>query len=300
MRRFFNVARHPTKIILHLSGHGIFHLMPDETYLKIIYRCRMGRKLNLSNPTTFNEKLQWLKLYDRRPEYITCSDKYAARQILKKTLGEDYLVPLIGVYNRVDDIPWDDLPNQFVLKCNHASGANIICHDKNELNIEESKRQLNKWLRTNYFWYGREWPYKDIKPLIICEKYLVDEDDRELRDHKFMCFNGEPKCLFVCLNRYSSNGLNVDFYDMDWNPMPFIRHYPRSGHILDKPKHFELMVEISKLLSKNTLFLRVDFYEANGQLYLGELTFYPGSGFEEFTPESYDTLLGSWLKLPID
>lgn len=300
MGRVFNAIRHPAKILLHIADYGVLDWVSDEAYLKIIYRCEMGRKLNLSHPTTYNEKLQWLKLYDHRPEYIIYSDKYAVREYYKQTLGDEYLVPLIAVYDKVDDIQWDELPNQFILKCTHASGTNIICQDKNKLDIEESKRQLNRWLKMNYYWHGREWPYKSIKPRIICEELLTNENEQELKDYKFMCFNGVPKCLFVCLNRYSSNGMNVDFYDMDWNPMPFIRHYPRSGCLIDKPQNFELMVEIAKILSKNLIFLRVDFYEANGHLYLGELTFYPGSGFAEFTPESYDALLGSWIELPID
>jgi len=272
--------------------------LPDDLYLKIKFRYHIGQKLNLKNPKTFNAKLQWLKLYDRKPEYVKYVDKYEVRDFIKEKIGEEYLIPLFGVYNNVEEINWSELPDQFVLKCTHGSGCNIICTDKNKLNIKEAKNKLNKWMKKNWFWYGREWPYKNIKPRIICEKYMVDESGIELKDYKFMCFNGKAKCMFVCLNRFSPNGLNVDFYDMDWNPMPFERHYRRSGTIIPKPKNFDKMVTFAEKLSEGIPFVRVDFYEANGKLYFGELTLYPGSGFEEFTPESYDYLLGSWIELP--
>ncbi len=157
---------------------------------------------------------------------------------------------------------------------------------------------MNKCLRKNYYYHSREWPYKNIEPRIICEEYMVDESGTELKDYKIMCFNGKAKCLFICLNRDSKKGLNVDFYDMEWNPMPFERHYPSSGTIIPKPKSFDKMVELAEKLSEDIPFVRVDFYDINGKLYFGELTFYPGAGFEEFTPESYDYKLGSWIELP--
>lgn len=242
--------------------------------------------------------MQWLKLYDRKPEYTKLVDKYEVRKYIAKTIGEQYLIPLLGVYDSFDDIDFDKLPNQFVLKPNHTSGDIYICKDKSTIDFNELRKKVNKWLKREYYWLHREWPYKNVKPRIICEKYMVDESGKELKDYKFMCFNGEVKCLFVCLNRYSPSGLNVDFYDMDWKPMPFERHYRSSGTIIPKPKNFHKMVRFAEKLSKDIPFVRVDFYEANDQLYFGELTFYPGSGFEEFTPESYDYLLGSWIELP--
>lgn len=282
-------------------ANGIGILFPDRLFLKIKFKYHIGKKLNLKNPVTFNEKLQWLKLNDRRPEYITYVDKYAVRNHIKKTIGEEYLIPLLGVYNSVEDIDWAQLPNQFVLKCTHGSGSNLICTDKSELNIKETKSKLKMWMKKNWFWNGREWPYKNVEPRIICEKYMVEESGKELKDYKFMCFNGEVKCIFVCTNRNSPTGLNIDIYDVNWNLMPFGRfNHPGTGVKMSKPKNFDNMVEYAEKLSKNIPFMRVDFYEAIGHLYFGELTLYPASGFDKFVPESYDYLLGSWIKLPIE
>ena len=258
----------------------------------------MSNKLNLKEPQTFNEKIQWLKLYDRKPEYSNMVDKYEVRKYITEKIGEEYLIPLVGVYEKFEDINFEKLPDQFVLKPNHTSGNVFICTDKSNINYNKLKKEVNAWLKRRYYWVHREWQYKDVKPKIICEKYLKDDSLDGLKDYKFMCFNGEVKCSFICSNRNSQKGLNIDFYDMDWNLLPFQRHYPRSGILIPKPKNFDKMVEISERLSRNIPFVRVDFYETNGQLYFGELTFHPGSGYEEFTPESYDYLLGSWIKLP--
>ena len=292
------IFKEPHLILSYLIRKKIFMWLPDKYYLKILYYGRMRKKLNLNNPKTFNEKLQWLKLYDRNPQYTELSDKFEVRKFISANIGDEYLIPLLGVWKNFDDINFEALPNQFVLKCTHDSGGIVICKDKSSLDYEKAKEKINKSLMRNYYYYAREWPYKNIKPRIICEKYMEDESSVELKDYKFMCFNGEVKCSFVCLNRNSKKGLNVDFYDMDWNPMPFTRHYPNSGTILPKPKNFDKMVEFATKLSKGIPFVRVDFYETNGKLYFGEMTFYPGSGFEEFTPESYDYLLGSWIELP--
>ncbi|WP_242876304.1 ATP-grasp fold amidoligase family protein [Desulfosporosinus hippei] len=273
--------------------------MSDKTFLSLVYRARMGKKLNILNPKTFNEKLQWLKIYDRNPLYTTLVDKLAVRKYIGHILGEECLIPILGAYDSFDEIDFENLPNQFVLKCTHDSGGLVICKNKRKFDKEAARSKINRCLKRNYFYHGREWPYKNVKPHIICEQYIVNENYAELNDFKFMCFNGEPKCSFVCLNRNSPAGLNVDFYDMDWNPMSFERHYPRSGTIIEKPKNFTKMIEFSKQLSKDIPFLRVDFYEVNGVLYFGELTFYPGNGFEEFTPEEFDYALGEWIRLPL-
>lgn len=282
-------------ILYKLMFDKLLKIIPDSFYLQLVYYIKMGKRLNITNPKSFNEKIQWLKLYDRRLEYTKMVDKYEVRKYISEIIGEQYLIPLLGVYNNFEEIDFSKLPNKFVLKCTHDSGGLVICKDKNKFDIEKAKMKINNCLKRNYYFQWREWPYKNIKPRIICEKYMVDESGIELKDYKFMCFNGQVKCLFVCLNRNSSNGLNVDFYDMDWNPMPFERHYSSSGTTIPKPKNFDMMVEFAKKLSKNIPFVRVDFYETNGQLYFGELTFYPGSGYEEFKPESYDYLLGSWI-----
>lgn len=287
------------KILFKLISNRVLNKMiPSKLWLKLEYYISINKELNLKNPIAFNEKLQWLKLYDRNPEYVNLVDKYEVRKYIAKTIGKEYLIPMLGVYDRYEDINFDELPDQFVLKPNHTSGDVFICKDKSKIDYVELNKEVNEWLKREYYWIHREWPYKNIEPKIICEKYMVDESGVELKDYKFMCFNGEVKCSFVCLNRNSRNGLNIDFYDMDWKPMPFERHYHNSGTIIPKPKNFNKMVEFAEKLSKDIPFVRVDFYETNGQLYFGELTFYPGSGFEEFTPESFDYLLGGWIKLP--
>ena len=272
--------------------------VPDRFYIKMQFRNFIGKELDLDNPKTFNEKIQWLKLYDRNPNYSKFVDKYEVRKYIAETIGEDHLIPLLGVYNSFDEIDFDQLPDQFVLKPTHTSGDIFICKDKSKINYPELKKMVNKWMKRKYYFEHREWPYKNIKPRIIAEKFMVDESGYDLKDYKIFCFNGEPKCLFVASERHSESGMKMDFYDMDWNLMPFERKYPRSGIKIPKPKSFEQMVSFAKLLSMDFPFVRVDFYDINGHLYFGELTFYPGSGLEEFTPEEYDYLLGSWLKLP--
>jgi hypothetical protein len=300
VNRFIKIIKNPYKIVSYLGMKGLLKSLSDETYLKLLYRGFSGKNLNINSPQTFNEKIQWLKLYDRNPLYTGLVDKYEVRSYIRDKIGDEYLIPLLGVYNNFEDINFDELPNKFVLKCTHDSGGIVICKDKNKLDINKARKKINNSLSENFYYYGREWPYKNIKPRIICEKYMVDESDIELKDYKFMSFNGEIKCSFVCLNRNSDTGLNVDFYDMDWNLMPFERHYPSSGGKINKPINFDKMIGFAKILSKDIPFLRVDFYEINGKVYFGELTFYPGSGFEGFNPEKYDELLGSWLELPIE
>lgn len=291
--------RHCISYIWHLPSVQFF--IPDKLYLKLQYKNFIGKKLDLKNPETFNEKLQWLKLYNRNPLYTQLVDKYEVRKYIAKTIGEEYLIPLLGVYDNFDEIDFDVLPSKFVLKPNHTSGNVYICKDKSQINYIQLKKEVNMWLKRRYYWIHREWPYKNVKPRIICEKYMVDESGTELKDYKFMCFNGEVKCIFVCLNRNSVNGLNINIYDPSWNLMPFGRpNHLNSNTTILKPKNFYKMVQFAEKLSRDIPFVRVDFYETNGRLYFGELTFYPGAGFEEFNPESYDYLLGSWIRLPIE
>lgn len=298
MKKIIKAIKKPRLILLYILNFKLFRILPDPIYLKIKYFISMGKSLNLDNPKSFNEKLQWLKLNDRNPKYTKMVDKYQVREYISKKLGDEYLIPLLGIYDSYDEINFGSLPDQFVLKPNHTSGDIFICKNKSKIDYKELKKIVNKWLKREYYWLGREWPYKNIKPKILCEKYMVDDSTKDLIDYKFMCFNGEPKCLFVGLDRHSKSGIKVDFYDMDWNLMPFKRHHPNSGKLLPKPKTFNKMVEFAKILSKDIPFVRVDFYEVNGKLYFGELTFYPGAGFEKFYPEEYDYVLGSWLQLP--
>lgn len=289
----------PLKIVNYLDARGGLKLLPDKLYLRLKYFSCLGKKLNLKNPTTFNEKLQWLKLYDRNPIYTRMVDKYEVRQYIAMTIGEDYLIPLLGVWDKFEDIDFSQLPNQFVLKCTHDSGGLVICKDKTKLNIEATRMKINRCLKRNYFLYGREWPYKNVKPRILCEKYMVDESGLELKDYKISCFNDKAKFTEVCLNRNSPSGLNIDMFDTDWNPILALSGHPNSGTMVPKPKNLNKMLEFAEKLSKDIPYLRVDFYEPGGQLFFGELTFYPASGFEDYTPESYNYLLGSWIDIPV-
>lgn len=281
-----------------LNKEPVAKLFSDKLYLKIKYRLTMRKKLNLKNPQTFNEKLQWLKLYDRNLEYTKRVDKYEVRKYIADIIGEEYLIPLLGVWDSPDDIDFDKLPNQFVLKCNHNSGLGMcICKDKSKLNIEKVKKDLKKGLKQNYFITSREWPYKNVKPRIIAEKYMVDESGIELKDYKIMCFNGRFECSFVCSDRYDKDGLCVTFFDREWNKLPFERHYPSSRKEIKRPKCYEKMIELAENLAEGIRFARIDFYEIKGEIYFGEITFYPGSGMEEFTPEEWDYKLGNHITL---
>lgn len=277
---------------------GFYNKMPDDEFLKRLFKSRLKYDLDLNNPKTFNEKLQWLKIHDRNPEYTTMVDKYKVRKYITDTIGEQYLIPLIAVYDKVEDIDFSKLPQKFVLKCNHNSGVGMcICKDKSKLNIRKVKKGLKKGLKQDYYLTGREWPYKNVERKIVCEKFMEDKDSPDLKDYKFMCFNGEVKCSFVCSERFSAEGLKVTFFDRDWQVMPFIRHYPKSEKPIEKPKNYELMIELAEKLSKDIPFVRVDFYEVNGKVYFGELTFFPGNGLEEFEPEEYDRILGDYINL---
>ena len=288
----------PYAIFRNLTYLGLTRWIPDEPYIKIMYRLAMGKKLNLDNPLTYNEKLQWLKLYDRNPDYVMMVDKYRVRDYIAEKIGSEHLIPLLGVWKRADDIDFDSLPNQFVLKCNHDSGSVIICTDKSKFDKKSAVRKLARALKGSGYWYGREWPYKDVPPRVIAEKYMVDDSGVELKDYKFMCFNGRHLCTFTVTERFSKEGLKVTFFDKNWQKMPFERHYPASNQEIQKPKHYCDMVRWAELLSKNIPFARIDFYEAEGKVFLGEITFFPGNGTEEFTPESWDRILGDWLQLP--
>lgn len=272
--------------------------LPSDFYLKIAYETLIGKKLNLECPQTFNEKLQWLKLHNQRIEYTAMVDKYAVKQYVANKIGKQYIIPTLGVWKHFDEIDFDKLPNQFVLKCTHDSGGLVICEDKYKLDKKAAKEKIEKCLKRNYYWVAREWPYKNVQPQIIAEKYLTDTTQNELIDYKIMMFDGKEYCSFVCTNRYSENGLNVTFYDKNWEIMKFERHYPRSTIPIEKPKSYQTMIELARKLSAGIPFVRIDFYEVKGQVYFGEITFFPGSGFEEFSPDYFDKTLGELIKLP--
>lgn len=287
------------RILNVIFDSGISCLLPTKLFLKMKYKIRLGKKLDLKNPQTFNEKLQWLKLYDRNPEYTKTVDKYQAKQYVADIIGEKYIIPTLGIWDKFENINFEELPNQFVLKCTHDSGGLVICKDKSKLNIKEAKRKISKSLKTNYYYHGREWPYKKVRPRIIAEKYMATYKQKELIDYKFFCFNGEPKFLYVSEGLSNHENARISFANMNYEKTEFYRKdYRPFDKLPDKPTNFDKMKELSKKLSKNIPFIRVDFYEVNGQIYFGELTFFPCSGFIPFEPEEWDRKLGDMLKLP--
>ena len=297
MNRIQKALKHPDRAVLYMLNTRLGRLFPDRAYLKLKYRLAMKSKLNLKNPTTFNQKLQWLKLYDRNPQYTVMVDKYEVKKYVADKIGGEYVIPTLGVWDSFDEIDFDELPDRFVLKCTHDSGGLFICTDKTKMDVGVVKGKIEKSLKRDYFYNGREWPYKDVPRKIIAEQYIQDSNG-ELLDYKFMCFGGKVKCSFVCSDRFSEKGLHVTFFDRDWNVMPFERHYPSVKEGLPKPQNYEKMIELAEILSHNIPFVRVDFYEVDGKIYFGELTLYPGCGFEEFTPEHWDKVLGDWIELP--
>lgn len=273
----------------------------DEFYLKVRYFCRFQKRLRLDNPQTYNEKLQWLKLYDRNPLYTQMVDKIEAKSYVASLIGKEHIIPTIGIYDTVEEIPWKKLPNQFVLKCTHDSGGIVICKDKSTLDIKKAIAKLSKGLKKSYFYENREWPYKNVKPRIICEEYMVDESGYELKDYKWFCFDGKAKALFIATERGSSTEeTKFDFYDMDFNHLPFTNGHPNSSRQIKKPAGFEKMKEIAGMLSKGIPHVRVDLYDINGKIYFGEMTFFHWSGTMPFEPEEWDYKFGSWIDLPKD
>lgn len=280
-----------------LSAHGLLNWMDDKTWLKRMFRIRIGYNLDLENPKTFNEKIQWLKLYDHQPKYIDMVDKYIVKKYVGDLIGKQYVIPTLGVWDRFEDIEFDKLPNKFVLKCTHDSGGIVICNDKSSFVRLEAKKKINRCLRRNFYWVGREWPYKYVSPKIIAEPYLHNDGEDELVDYKMMCFNGVVKCIFTCSERYSDSGLKVTFFDEHWNLLPFERHYHRSEVPIQKPSTFEQMKKMAERISSDIPFARVDFYEVNKNPLFGEITLYPGGGFEEFNPPGWDSEIGNWIHL---
>ncbi len=285
-----------SRLIWAAARYGLLNRLSDKRYLKLMYRIHIGEPLKLDKPTSFNEKLQWLKLYDRRPEYPLLVDKYEVRAFVAQRIGEQYLFPLVGVWNHPDDVVWDMLPDQFVLKCTHDSGGVVICREKAAMDWKLVRKKLLRAYNRNFYYQGREWPYQSIRPRIIAEPLMQESAGKELRDYKLMVFQGNVRCCFVCSNR--TQGLNVTFFDRNWNRMPFERHYPQDPRQIEKPQSYDDMVVLAERLAAGIPFVRVDFYEIDGNPYFGEMTFYPGSGFEEFTPPEWDHILGDWLTLP--
>ncbi len=278
--------------------HRYYAIYNDIEYLKKRFMWRTGYRLNIDNPVTFNEKLQWLKIYDRNPQYTQMVDKYEAKKYAAGKIGIEYIIPTLGVWGSFGEIAFDKLPDQFVLKCTHDSGSVAIIDRKNGFDIEQTKKEFDAALKTNYFWIEREWPYKNVPRKIIAEKYLGSLSKEEIKDYKFLCFNGRVKMIFTCTERHAKEGLKVTFFDSEWRRMPFERHYPSSKKEIVKPENLKLMIDLAERMSEGIPFVRVDFYEIENKVYFGEMTFFPGGGMEEFEPWEWDKILGDWIVLP--
>lgn len=288
----------PTRIYGFFATRGMLDWLSDRAYLKMAYRIVMGEKLNIDNPTTFNEKLQWLKVYDHKPEYTTMVDKYEVKKYVADRIGEEYIIPVLGVWDNFDDIDFDSLPEQFVLKCTHDSGGLIICKDKSKLDIKAAKAKINKSLKRNYYRNSREWPYKNVKPRILAEQYMVDKNSFEsLNVYKIMTFNGTPKIVQAIKNDKTEYE-TIDYFDTSWNLLDLKQNFPNSETPLRRPQQLDEMLRLAEKMCAGFAFLRVDFYEVNGKVYFSEFTFYSDTGMAHFTPSEWNRRLGDWIKLP--
>lgn len=298
MQNIITYIKKPKTLGLAILSHfGTW--FPDSLYLKIMFRLKMGYKLNLKNPQTFNEKLQWLKLYNRKPEYTLMVDKSEAKTIAENILGKGYVIPTLGVWNKFEDIDFNSLPDRFVLKTTNGGGGGgvIICRDKIKLNLVSAAEQLKSSLKASIYRNLKEWPYKNVKPRILAEKFMVDESG-ELRDYKFYCFNGEPKVFLVASERFSGHRTYFDYFDMEGNHLPFTQGGMNNPVTPALPSTFEEMKQVAKKLSHGLPHVRIDLYSVDEKVYFGEFTFFDSSGFEKFTPWEWDNVFGNWLKLP--
>ena len=272
----------------------------DRFFLKAKFRLCMGQRLNLKKPQTYSEKLQWLKLYDRKPEYTRMVDKYAVKDYVANILGPEYIIPTLGVWNSANEIDWDSLPNKFVLKCTHDSGGLVICHDKSKLDKVKAIKKLNESLHHDYYLAGREWPYKNVPRRIIAEKYIEPAPDtKDLPDYKFFCFNGVVKALFIATERQKEGEeVKFDFFDAEFNHLPLKQGHENAAVIPQKPRNFELMKRAAEKLSKGIPQLRVDFYEIGDTVLFGELTLFHFGGMVPFRPKDWDQVFGEMIQLP--
>ena len=290
------ICNNPYKIIYLPGISRMCTLLGDAKYIKLMFRALTGSKLNLNNPTTFNEKLQWLKLYDRRSIYTEMVDKFKVKRFVANIIGEDYIIPTLGVWDKFDEIDLSKLPDRFVLKTTHDSGGIVICRNKSNFDTKIAKKKINRSLRRNYYFSGREWPYKGVQPRIIAEKYMADKSEG-LNDYKVYNFNGEPRLIQVDFDRFSNHKRNI--YTTKWEYVPVEIEYPTDpNHVIEKPAVLEEMLELSRKLARDIPFLRTDFYIVKGKIYFGELTLYHGNGTEHIVPNSFNVEMGEWLELP--
>lgn len=286
-----------------VSNAGVYNYLKDEEYLKRKFKAYMGKELDLNNPKTFNEKMQWLKLNNRKPQYTIMADKLKVRSFIAEKIGKEYLIPYIGSWENTSEINFEQLPNSFVIKCNHNSGEGMyICRDKSELDTgkwADICSSIKIGLNQDYYRIGREWPYRDIPRKILCEAYMEDMETKDLRDYKFFCFNGKVKCFKVDFDRFENHRAN--YYDSEGNIMSLgeVICPPNFDKEIKMPYNLEMMKSLAEKLSESEAFLRVDFYEVNGKVYFGELTFFPASGFGKFIDDKWDEILGDWIDLEV-
>lgn len=279
-------------------SRALIRMIPDSIYLRLAYRYYLGKWPNLRNPKTYNEKIQWLKLHDRNPNYISMVDKYEAKKYIANIVGDEYLIKTLGVWSRWNEIDFSLLPSKFVLKTTHDSGGVVVVTNKKTMDYNAAKDKIEKSLKHNFYYSGREWPYKGVHPRIIAEEYIEDDKTKELRDYKFFIFNGKSRIMFVASDRQKKDEeTKFDFFDMDYNWLPIKNGHPNSKEPPKKPAKFELMKSLSEKLGVGFRHIRVDFYEANDKVYVGELTFYHWSGLVAFEPEKWDRTLGDWMDL---
>ena len=292
--------RIPRRFWRKFSKTKLFNYIPDKMAVKIKYRNHFLKKLDLKNPVTFNEKLQWLKLYNRRPEYTMMVDKYAVKKYIADLIGEQFIIPTLGVWDSFGEIDFENLPEKFVLKCTHDSESVKIITNKSMINQESLRRFFEKKLSRNFFYACREWPYKNVKPRIIAEKYLEDLAAEELIDYKFFCFNGEPCFLYVSVGLQNHSTAKISFYDLFGNELPFFRSDFNPYHNAKMPNDMNLMIETAREIASgiNAPFVRVDLYEVNNRALFSEITFFPCGGYLPFKPEEWDEKIGGMIQLP--
>lgn len=282
-------------LMMRLSRHGLLRMVPDAAFLKVQYYLKLGEKLNLKSPVLYNEKLQWLKLYDQKPHYLRYVDKLEVREYVGETVGKKYLIPEIARYDRLEDVDWDALPNRFVLKCTHGSSSNILCRDKRALDLKKAKAAVRGYMKRNWFDISREWPYKGIQPRILVEEFLESETGDVPLDYKILCFSGEPKYIIVDVDRYRGHKRN--YYDTDWNPVKVFNRHPNYEGVIPRPEKLDEMLSVARALSNGLPQIRVDLYAVFKKIYFGEMTFFHGYGMEVFRPREFELAMGDRIKL---
>lgn len=297
MKKIIKYLTHPREALICLMNKNFFFFLPDKLYLKWKYKLLIGKKLDLKNPQTFNEKLQWLKLYDRKPTYTKMVDKYEAKEYVKNIIGEEHIIKTLGIYNSFEEIDFEKLPNQFVIKPTHTSGDVYICTDKSNINYKELENKIKKWLKRKYFYIHREWPYKNVKPRIIIEEYLSDLKEGSLLDYKIFMFNEKLAYFLICSDR--NTNLKFTFFDKNGKFINMTQDGEPNDKRLSLPDNYKEMVAMAKMISKGTIESRIDFYDINGKIYFGEITFFDSAGFGKFEPNEWDKKIGDMLKLPM-